>query len=411
MMHSAKLSPHIRRRLKDTVFLQLRILQWATKGVVFTQESLEQTLAHRRKYKNRAKDIAKWVWNSKYRKEPLEKFFHGPQSNKTTWLQRISLEAIQLFRAPTGGLVPFNQNGAPDWELGGANFLQQFYEDFNSEAGLPDCFFTSSTANKFTRQEFLTEFRESNRKLRVCAACEESDYYSGVRGGGATSIDHYFPKGAYPHLSVHPYNLHPLCCICNSYAKQGRDPLQGESGRRNLEDIWLPYREQGLSAQTYLEVIVSKRTRAFGSMHPRQGFNPRQGIEVIGYLFDIPARWKGRVENIEENLIREIMSSVKGMAPSVKPGATTDASVFAQHLQECLQVLLGQLDGRMGKQPWIFSMLWLLCTLAKVEVEPVASGKIPTSPLLDEVRAQLDLDARESERFQARGRELQQSMK
>lgn len=55
-----------------------------------------------------------------------------------------------------------------------------------------------------------------NHELMVCPACGEP--------GAPNTLDHYLPKGQYPHFCITPYNLFPMCDACqNSKAEKTGD--------------------------------------------------------------------------------------------------------------------------------------------------------------------------------------------
>ena len=45
-----------------------------------------------------------------------------------------------------------------------------------------------------------------NHDLQLCPACGEA--------GAPNTLDHYLPKGKYPHFCVTPHNLFPMCDAC-----------------------------------------------------------------------------------------------------------------------------------------------------------------------------------------------------
>ncbi len=50
-----------------------------------------------------------------------------------------------------------------------------------------------------------------DHKLSLCPACGEA--------GAPNTLDHYLPKGLYPHFCVTPYNLFPMCDACQTNKK------------------------------------------------------------------------------------------------------------------------------------------------------------------------------------------------
>jgi len=86
-------------------------------------------------------------------------------------------------------------------------------------------------------------YRSANPGFGVCPAClgELSE------GANATKIqyDHYFPKSIYPMLSVHPYNLVPVCSSCNN-SKGEKNPLEPTGNKLHLNEVFVPYQRGGI---------------------------------------------------------------------------------------------------------------------------------------------------------------------
>lgn len=59
-----------------------------------------------------------------------------------------------------------------------------------------------------------------DHELSLCPACGEA--------GAPNTLDHYLPKGQYPHFCVTPHNLFPMCDACQTNKKEktgdGADP-------------------------------------------------------------------------------------------------------------------------------------------------------------------------------------------
>jgi hypothetical protein len=51
-----------------------------------------------------------------------------------------------------------------------------------------------------------------DHELSLCPACGEA--------GAPNTLDHYLPKGKYPHFCVTPYNLFPMCDACQTNKKE-----------------------------------------------------------------------------------------------------------------------------------------------------------------------------------------------
>jgi hypothetical protein len=168
------------------------------------------------------------------------------------------------------------------------------------------------------------------------------------------------------------------------------NPLQGSSSDRlSVEDIFLPYPEAGLGSRTSLQVrLGGALTEAeFGELGPREEINLRSRIEGFRRVYKIPERWRQRVDQIGPLLVKRMREFLR---------AIPIAALNPRSLLNALDDLLYYLHHNQGDEPFAFAKLWWLATLINEEVEPVARRRRhaspPTSPLLEEINALLQLD-------------------
>ena len=64
----------------------------------------------------------------------------------------------------------------------------------------------SSAAEGSAHRDMLEDLR--NHSLTLCPACGEA--------GTPNTLDHYLPKGKYPHFCITPHNIFPMCDACQS---------------------------------------------------------------------------------------------------------------------------------------------------------------------------------------------------
>lgn len=177
-------------------------------------------------------------------------------------------------------------------------------------------------------------------------------------------IDHYLPKSVYPQLAIHPFNLGPICHPCNAWTKGSRDPLERPTGgRRELEDIWLPYREDGLSLRTFLNISFTSNPISveFRKIRPRRGHILRQRIEILGEIYDLLGRWAKRRDEIGEKLFRRIhqyMQPLRVEEEHSPHGAFSD-------LDELIGIMH---DEDLAREPFVFSMIWWLVKIVNEEL-------------------------------------------
>jgi len=126
MIHQVKLSPLIQQRLMDIVKLQQALLLYASVQATLDQPGCALHLDQKYHWGERSSKIAKWVWNSKARHEPLEQFAAGPQPDKLVWAQQLGNEAISFESNPGFPLTPFVDRTAPDWKKAGPSSCKTF---------------------------------------------------------------------------------------------------------------------------------------------------------------------------------------------------------------------------------------------------------------------------------------------
>lgn len=90
-------------------------------------------------------------------------------------------------------------------------------------------------------------FRTQNVNGNICKACgmeKLATFRAGVPDGKQwrADYDHQLCKSKYPIFAVHPYNLIPLCTVCNQDAKKAKDLFRHGNGNDRL--AFYPYREE-----------------------------------------------------------------------------------------------------------------------------------------------------------------------
>ena len=108
-----------------------------------------------------------------------------------------------------------------------------------------------------------------DRKFQFCPSCGEE--------GSPSTIDHYLPKEDYPHFSVTPANLTPMCDACQT--AKGQETVD-KGGRR----IFLhPYFDEFLTAQ-----VVRLTLGAASHLRPADGRALRSFLPRRVHAFAAP---------------------------------------------------------------------------------------------------------------------------
>ncbi len=286
---------------------------------------------------------------------------------KLHWVRELSEDVVKLLRQePVGDLHTQDYDDAPTWQKNGADFLLKFYSDWY-DRGFPECFFSEEIEAPFTRHDFLEAFSDTNDSLYVCAACDYAPPISGEEGDLRSSIDHYFPKELYPHLVLHPFNLVPGCHFCNT--EKGMKDMIGHPGsRRDLGEVVLPYRRQGLRESTYLQTKFKGATLyvRFGQLKPLRRSDVQSMIDSFSDVFNIPARWGSSVNKIGDELFRT-MKQFRG-ANSEEVNAPAGLLEFLEDMLDTLR------QENLGKRPYTFAMSCWLEKILSNAVRPVVKG-------------------------------------
>jgi hypothetical protein len=143
--------------------------------------------------------------------------------------------------------------------------------------------------------------------------------------------------------------------------KQGLDPLTGKTNnlitQRRLEDIFNLYRESGLAEKTYLEIKVKNKQQPtrICELKAKENYNLFERIEVIKEIHRIPERWSEQIEEIEDELYRQLENLLRVMPVSLD---------YTQNLLDYLDYSLSTdyIQGR-GKVAFSFAKGWVLATL------------------------------------------------
>jgi len=372
MIHQVKLPKLTLKRLTDVVYLQMWFLRYASSRTTLDQKSCEDYFRKHPRFRGRHEQITKWLWSKKRvtKLNHLKEFAQGSPAEKRQWSRRLSREALGFLREPVGSLIPHVENIAQPWQEEGARFLRKFYQDHlgSQTAKFPKFFFSEPESSTFGRQEFLSEFEQINQ-LSICPACDMESF---------SRIDHYFPKGLYPHLSCHPFNLVPICNTCNTDYKGETNLLQRKrtGNPRKLEDMFLPYRGYGLRTETYLKINLKKGVQLpiIIGLKPKPNKSLCEKAEVCRDGFSIPDRWRKKSSQIQRSVYSQIQQF---MQANVASSPTQKASLDIFAVRNVLDNLLFNLLDSQGRESSRFPMTWYLVALINKEVEPAIDSSTP----------------------------------
>ena len=290
---------------------------------------------------------------------PLNQFANGPQAEKTQFISDIISDIILFFRPKAATFrIAISKDEPLNWKKGARDFLYEFYDLW--KYGFPDCIF-SHPRIKYTRQDFVREFEKRNPGLFICAVCDGAAYSTKTAKRIYTSVDHFFPRSIYPHLSCHPLNLIPICSNCNSYIKRDVDPLKSKEQLYQLLDYILPYQKLEISFSKKSYVAVVKRDPREDrlkhpmrlELRPARVFDAGNKILTFNYLYSVDERWSESLDEIEDHVFRRITHYLSLIDPV---NLLSDPTALIRYLK----ALMSQTDmENIGKDPYAFPMVWL----------------------------------------------------
>lgn len=188
--------------------------------------------------------------------------------------------------------------------------LMEYCYDLLQSPGLP-LRPTSPTVKKrkpkITRQRLVDEFWKRNEDvLSVCACCDGPSHRITLKKAYGHA-DHFFPRSKYPFLSIHPYNLVPICTICNSFFKIDKDPLENHK-HETLLDTYHPYVRPAIDS---IEVEFYKVARGASELslkdkEARAGCLSKR-LKNLDRVLGLKETWSGNyMDKVVDNLVNDI---------------------------------------------------------------------------------------------------------
>lgn len=149
----------------------------------------------------------------------------------------------------------------------------------------------------FDRDKYLEEFKRANPHVSVCPMCDG--------GLDAPELDHYYPRAQYAYLSCHPYNLVPICGVCNGFGgKRTKVPLNLKSQDDQYADWFHPYLRPayGLFSIEFVKPPKEKTTPVLRSDDPYTQIR----LDNLTNLVDLRARWRKALINDYKSCLKMI---------------------------------------------------------------------------------------------------------
>lgn len=262
----------VNRRSYDSAEL-MNILGTEVYGWLNTSPPRQRILDHLIAYINQEESIKTQI---------LEKF-----RQDRLFPQRVSDDAYQL------SLVNSHFPLLKDLQ----KLLINFYDLFKAN-GYPSqlCGFSNEY---FSAKDWWTSFQTTNPQYLTCPICDAS-----LSNG--QSIEHFFPKGTYFAMSVHPFNLYPCCKRCNNEEKGEKDPFNGYL----ITQMNIPY-QRAMIQDALLTFHENSNGNDIAEFQPASS-DPTVAVRIrnLEYLFRIPSRWNENIPEISAIALKELCAQV-----------------------------------------------------------------------------------------------------
>lgn len=144
------------------------------------------------------------------------------------------------------------------------------------------------------RSEFSQAYYQANDAMRyACPIC----LHPNSDATQENDLEHYFPKGVYSPLILHPFNLLFICKYCNETYKHTEDVLQ--AGRQPLSGVFLPYRD---TVKEHAKVVIRREdNKDCVKLLALDGTVEKQKkIENFNRLYQLEKRWSSDIERMFE---------------------------------------------------------------------------------------------------------------
>lgn len=173
------------------------------------------------------------------------------------------------------------------------------------------------------RKQYVLEYFKKNSS-GICPSCLKS--YNSRNA----EVDHYFPKSIYSVISIHPFNLVPVCHECNTAAGNKYDegkgvklptsPLDGRAFNEPgiIEKIYLPYLHSA-KGNIFAEITAVKDEQSYYKLLFTPNFYNKSDINEIEdtqlknhiHLYNIVESWSAEYERISIFLSHNLFSHLK----------------------------------------------------------------------------------------------------
>lgn len=185
--------------------------------------------------------------------------------------------------------------------------LNCFYTLINSSARL------LSPPRQFKRADIIDGYIQENLFLKqICPCCDGNWPEKPGRNDTPYTLEHFFHKEEHPTICLHPYNLVPMCDVCNS-RRGNKEVLESAPGiqvgvHKIFHPLFRPAKEN-VELQYYSPDLRPERLQ-FVNL-PTQLGDWSEAITVYDRLYEIPQRWQERWDEIDSVISMQVRTALE----------------------------------------------------------------------------------------------------
>jgi len=302
------------------------------------------------------RDTVSWLWKYKQKLiDPLTNFYNHTNSTQKNDILLAFRHDINYYKQYSDRTFTFylqpkaNLPSPLAAQVGG--WFENFY-DVITQKGFPAS--VSGYRCDINAQVINAETLSKNDGLYVCPVCDGT-WMERTSTGILGSIDHFLPRSIYPALSVHPYNLLPICTTCNEKIKKDNDPLT-YLHQRKLSETFHSYIQP---ARDSVQVQIGSSWNIVD-----KGVYPKNQLLIFPDIFDLPGRWQQDADEFDRSVRRRIRDSVDAKKDEIQK---IDQSAFDRILLRLDQRLCDEWGGVGNSYPATWYFRWL-CQNKKAEL-------------------------------------------
>jgi hypothetical protein len=213
--------------------------------------------------------------------------------------------------------------------------LNAFYEFLNW--GFPPTLIPSDRT--FYRQNIVQSYLEQNPiLLKVCPCCDNSWPEPDQASKTPYTLEHFFHKKEHPSICLHPFNLIPMCRVCNR-RRDDKDVLSptGEFDL-SMDQIFHPLERP---VRNYVQLEFRSRRLEPELMNfvnlPTRIDDWQIAINAYEDIYEIPSRWQVswlEIQTVANNAIYYALQALQ------RAGVSVSRDQFGQELDKITETLM-----------------------------------------------------------------------